>query len=163
MRYFINIIITSLFLFSSCSKMQNSTIISKEFQNEEWSRFEFIEGEMEVKKVPAKYDVIMEVVVSDLYPNSYEMHQKDGSFLFNLTVHNSNGIYRSRDYRFKLKNDEGYWNAEKKNGYYTFQLPIMNELILSDSDTYRFIIENKYSKDPLQGIKSLTLKYINTK
>lgn len=163
MRYFINIVIISLFAFSSCSKTQNNTIINKEFPNDEWSRFEFLEGEMEVKNVPAKYDVVMEIVVSDQYPNTYEMHQKDGNFLFNLTVHNSNGIYRSRDYRFKLKNDEGYWNAEKKNGYYVFQLPVMNELILSDSDIYKFTIENKYPKDPLQGIKSLTLKYINAK
>lgn len=164
MRYFINIIIISLLLFSSCTKVQNNNIIiDKAFQNEEWSRFEFLEGQIEVKKVPAKYDVVMEVVVTDQYPNTYEMHQKDGSFLFNLTVYNSNGLYRSRDYKYRLKNSEGFWNAEKKNGYYTFHLPVMNELTLDDSDTYKFTIENKYSKDPLQGIKSLTLKYINTK
>lgn len=163
MRYFIKIIIISLVIFSSCGTRQDNNIVVKEFQNEEWSRFEFLEGQMEVKKVPAEYDVVMELVVSDQYPNTYEMHQKDGTFMFNLTVYNSNGIYRTNDYKFRLKNNEGYWNAEKKNGYYTFRLPVINEMTLSDSDTYKFVIENKYSKDPLQGIKSLTLKYVNSK
>lgn len=163
MRYFIKIIIISLITFSSCVKRQDNNIVVKVFQNEEWSRFEFLEGQMEIKKVPAEYDVVMELVVSDQYPNTYEMHQKDGTFMFNLTVYNSNGIYRTNDYKFRLKNNEGYWNAEKKNGYYTFRLPVINEMTLSDSDTYKFVIENKYSKDPLQGIKSLTLKYVNSK
>lgn len=159
MRHFIKVVIISLFLFSSCTNKQDSNIIIKEFQNKEWSRFEYLEGEIDVKKTPVKFDIIMEVVVSEQYPNTYEMHQKDGDFLFNLTISNSNGIYRTNNYRFKLKNSEGYWNAEKKNGYYTFQLPVISEMTLSDSDIYKFTIENKYSKDPLQGIKSLTLKY----
>ena len=105
----------------------------------------------------------MEIVVSDQYPSTYEMHQKNGDFLFNLTVLNSNGTYRTNNYKFKLKNNEGYWNADKKDGFYTFRLPVINEMTLSDSDTYKFVIENKYSKDPLQGIKSLILKYENYK
>ena len=161
MRHLINIAIISLFLFLSCTNKKDNKIIIKEFQNKEWSRFEYLEGEMNIKDVPVKFDVIMELVVSDQYPSTYEMHQKNGDFLFNLTVLNSNGIYRTKDYKFKLKNNEGYWNADKKDGYYTFRLPVINEMTLSDSDTYKFVIENKYSKDPLQGIKSLTLKYEN--
>ena len=164
MRYLVNTLFITFFLFVSCTKVQrDNIIITKEFQDEEWSRFEFIEGHIEVKKVPAKFDVIMEVVVSDQYPSTYEMHQKDGAFLFNLTVSNSDGIYRSRDYRYKLKNNEGYWNSEKKNGYYTFFLPVINEMSIEEKDIYKFTIENKYSKDPLQGIKSISLKYINSK
>lgn len=81
--------------------------------------------------------------------------------MFNLTVRDSDGIYRTNDYRFRLKDKDGYWNAEKKDGYYTFHLPVINEITLSDSDIYKFTIENKYSKDPVQGIKSLTLKYVS--
>lgn len=150
-----------LLVFSSCTNMKDNNIIIKEFQNEEWSRFEFLEGSIEIKKVPITFDVVMELVVSDQYPSYYEMHQKDGLFLFNLTVRDSDGIYRTNDYRFRLKDKDGYWNAEKKDGYYTFHLPVINEITLSDSDIYKFTIENKYSKDPVQGIKSLTLKYVS--
>ncbi len=161
MQHLTDIAFVFLLLLSSCVKRQDSSIIVKEFQNEEWSRFEFLEGSMEVKNVPVTYDVVMEVVVSEQYPSTYELHQKDGSFLFNLTVRDSDGIYRTNDYRFKLKDKDGFWNAEKKDGYYTFHLPVINEITLSDSDTYKFIIENKYPKDPVQGIKSLTLKYVS--
>lgn len=150
-----------LLVFSSCTNMKDNNIIIKEFQNEEWSRFEFLEGSIEIKKVPITFDVVMELVVSDQYPSYYEMHQKDGLFLFNLTVRDSDGIYRTNDYRFRLKDKDGYWNAEKKDGYYTFHLPVINEITLSDSDIYKFTIENKYSKDPVQGIKSLALKYVS--
>lgn len=163
MHRFINISIIALLLFSSCTSKKDNNIIIKEFQNEEWSRFELLEGDMDIKDVPVKFDVIMEVVVSDQYPSTYELHQKNGDFLFNLTVLNSNGTYRTKEYKFKLKNNEGYWNADKKDGFYTFRLPVINEMTLSDSDTYKFVIENKYSKDPLQGIKSLILKYENYK
>lgn len=163
MHRFINISIIALLLFSSCTSKKDNNIIIKEFQNEEWSRFELLEGDMDIKDVPVKFDVIMEVVVSDKYPSTYELHQKNGDFLFNLTVLNSNGTYRTNEYKFKLKNNEGYWNADKKDGFYTFRLPVINEMTLSDSDTYKFVIENKYSKDPLQGIKSLILKYENYK
>lgn len=150
-----------LLVFSSCTNMKDNNIIIKEFQNEEWSRFEFLEGSIEIKKVPITFDVVMELVVSDQYPSFYELHQKDGLFMFNLTVRDSDGIYRTNDYRFRLKDKDGYWNAEKKDGYYTFHLPVINEITLSDSDIYKFTIENKYSKDPVQGIKSLTLKYVS--
>lgn len=161
MQHLYSIALVFLFMFSSCIKKQDNNIIVKEFNNEEWSRFEFLEGSIEIKKAPVTFDVVMEVVVSEHYPSTYELHQKDGSLLFNLTVRNSDGVYRSKDYRYKLKNNEGYWNAEKKNGYYTFHLPIINEMSIEEEDVYKFTIENKYTKDPLQGIKSMTLKYID--
>ena len=73
MRYLVNTLFITIFLFASCTKVQkDNIIITREFQDEEWSRFEFLEGQIEVKKVPAKFDVIMEVVVSDQYPSTYE-------------------------------------------------------------------------------------------
>lgn len=163
MRYIFNLILLSLILFSSCNNKQDNIIIHKEFPNEEWQRFEYLKGDMAIIKAPVTYDLAIEVVVSDKYPNEYINHQKDGSFPLNITISNSDGIYRTKDYKFMLKDTEGYWNAEKKDGYYTFVLPVANEMTLTDNDTYRFQIENKYPKDPLCGIKSLKLKYIDAK
>ena len=162
MRSFLNIIVVSLFLFSSCVKNDSNVIIDKKFDNDEWSRFEYLEGSLNVTDNDANNDLFMELFVTDVYPNPYENHQKDGSFLFNLTISNSNGLYRSRDYKFMLKDKDGFWNAEKKDGYYVFKLPIINGITFSDIDIYTFKIENKYPKDPVSGINRLTLKYIES-
>lgn len=162
MRYILNIAVLSIFLFLSCVKDTNHNIVVKEFDNDEWSRFDNLEGSISVTKNDIKYDLLMELVVSDMYPSPYENHQKDGSFLFNLTISNSNGLYRSRDYKFMLKDKDGFWNAEKKDGYYVFKLPIINGITFSDIDIYTFKIENKYPKDPVSGINRLTLKYIES-
>ena len=55
-------------VFSSCSKKQDNIVIYKEFQNQEWGRFEYLEGNFEVVNTPKKYDVVMEVVVNESYP-----------------------------------------------------------------------------------------------
>lgn len=106
----------------------------------------------------------MEIVVDDIYPNPYEAHQTECFLPFNLTIKNpdDNGK-RSKDYRFMLKDKDGNWKAEEKNGLYTFKLPVIEEMTFSEKGTYNFVIENKYSKDPLYGIKSMTLKCIKSK
>ena len=106
----------------------------------------------------------MEISVNDNYPNVYETHQSDCPLLFNLTINNpgDNGR-RSRDYKFMLKDRDGIWKADKKNGCYVFKLPIMEGISFSEKGVYNFKIENKYPKDPLQGVKSVTLKCINSK
>ena len=106
----------------------------------------------------------MEVTVNDDYPNVYENHQTDAPLLFNLTIKNpdSNGG-RSKDFKFTLKDKDGNWKADKKNGYYVFSLPVMNEMTFSEDGVYNFKLENKYPKDPLQGIKSVKIECITSK
>ena len=81
MRYILNTSLLLFILLSSCAKRQDNLIIYKEFTNSEWQRFEYLEGDIEITKTPAKYDLVMEIVVSDKYPSDYVHQQKDGSFL----------------------------------------------------------------------------------
>jgi hypothetical protein len=62
-----------------------------------------------------------------------------------------------------LKDKDGNWKADKKNGYYVFSLPVMNEMTFSEDGVYSFKVENKYPKDPLQGIKSIKIECITSK
>ena len=164
MRIVYSISLLLSLILTSCSSKQDNTVIFKEFPNQEWERFEYLVGEFNVSNSSHKYDIVMEVLVNDNYPNVYETHQKDCPLLFNLTINNPNGNgKRSKDYKFILKDNEGNWKADKKNGCYVFRLPIMEEISLSEKGIYNFKIENKYPKDPLQGIKSVTLKCINSK
>ncbi len=163
MRYILSTIALILML-SSCSKQQDQVVISKNFTNEEWARFEYLNGEIAIKDTPAKYDIIMEVELSEIFPSAYENHRDDCSLSFNMTIKNPEGNgARSRDYNYNLKDKEGNWKANKKDGYYTFRLPIISEMTLGEEGVYQFKIENKYPKDPLQGIKSLTIKCVTSK
>ena len=148
----------------SCTSKQDNIVIHRDFVNEEWPRFEYLEGSVNIDRAPVKYDVIMEVIVSEVYPNVYENHREDNSLLFNMTIKspNSSGA-RSRDYKFSLKDKDGNWKADKKDGYYTFKLPIINEMTFGEEGTYIFKIENKYPKDPLYGIKSVKLECVSSK
>lgn len=163
MRRFIGILLVSMVLFS-CSEKQDNIVISQEFINQEWSRFEYLEGQYKLSKAPSIFDIIMEVTVTDEYPSRYETHQQEAPLSFNLTIKNPNSSgSRSKDFNFKLKDKDGIWRAEKKEGTYTFRLPIMSEVTLNENGIYNFKIENKYPKDPLCGIKSMTLMCIDSK
>lgn len=157
------VLLLSLFL-SSCTSKQDNIVIYREFGNQEWERFEYLTGDFNVNKTSQKYDVVMEVTVNDSYPNIYENHQTDAPLLFNLTIKNpdSNGG-RSKDFRFTLKDKDGNWKADKKNGYYIFRLPVMSEMSFSENGIYSFKVENKYPKDPLQGIKSIKIECVTSK
>ena len=163
MSKIISYILFSVILISSCSRERDNIVINNKFNNEEWERFEYLNGVMSVDRSPAKYDIVMEIVVSDVYPNIYN-NQDDSSLLFNMTIKNPNGNgSRSKDYKYTLKDKEGNWKADKKDGYYVFQLPVISEMTFSEKGDYNFKIENKYPKDPLYGIKSLTLRCVESK
>ncbi|MBE6345695.1 MAG: hypothetical protein E7067_00570 [Lentimicrobiaceae bacterium] len=162
MRYKTVILISLLIAFMSCSNTDNSAVITRDFSEEQWSRFEYLQADFRVDRAPVEYDIVMEVVVSDIFPNVYEAHQEESTLSFNLTITNPNDDgFRSRNYNFNLKDKDGNWKAEKENGYYHYKLPIINDMTFSEEGIYKFQIENKYSKEPLYGIKSLTLKCIN--
>lgn len=158
------LIFMSLLFISSCSNNNDNIVINKEFQNNEWSRFDFLEGTVNVDKAPVKYDIVMEVMVTDIYPNAYENHRDDSALKFNMTIKSPNNSgFRSKDYNYNLKDKEGNWKSEKQGDYYVFKLPIISEMTFSEEGVYNIKIENKFPKDPLQGIKSLTLKYNQSK
>lgn len=160
MRLLSNFLILSLLVFCSCSGKQDNIVIYKEFQDNEWSRFDYLNGEFEISS-PGKYDIVMEIAVNDNFPNIYEIHHEECTFSFNMTIKNPNDSgSRSKDYRYKLKDNDGNWKSDKENGYYVFKLPVISEMTLGEKGTYSFKIENKYTKDPMYGIKSLTLKCI---
>ena len=65
--------------------------------------------------------------------------------------------YRSKGYKFSLKDKEGHWNSELKDGCYTFDFPINKQFLITDPGNYRFQIEYRMPITPLVGIKELKL------
>lgn len=162
MRFILGLLFAVFISLTSCSSRDNGIVISKEFTDEQWARFDYLEGNIDIDKTSEKYDVVMEVAVSDIFPNIYENHQDNSTLSVNLTIINpdNNGM-RSRNYNFNLKDKDGNWKSENVNGYYIFKLPMISEMTFTEKGTYKFKLENKYSKDPLYGIKSLTIRCIN--
>ena len=138
-----------LCLFGCMQKEENKVVLHREFYETLWERFDYVQDSIEVK-AETTYDLSLKIAFTDDY--SY----KDFSMVF--TVFSSDGEpYRSKTYKFNLKDDEGNWNVEKVDGCHTFVLPINKSLRISEVGTYLFQIENRMPITPLVGVKELTL------
>ena len=151
-------LIIMVFGLSSCSEKQDSTVISKDFSGEQWGRFDYLEADFNVVKAPMIADLVMELEVSDVFPNIYPYHEDDdGTFVITLSINAPDGSQRSREFTFRLKDRNGNFKSENTEGYYHFELPLINGMSFSEKGEYHFKVENKYSKDPLYGVKSLRI------
>ena len=160
---FIGLIIITLGLLS-CSGKQNADVSSREFEGEVWSRFDYLTASYNVAKAPMTADLVLELEVSDVFPDVYPYPEADrGIFTFVMTISAPDGSRRSREYSYRLKDDDGNFKAEKVDGYYHYSLPLINEMSFSVKGDYDFKIENKYYKDPLYGVKSLKINCLQIK
>lgn len=149
---------------ASCSKKQDGAVLSRDFEGEKWGRFDYLEASYNVVKAPMTADLVMNIELSDVFPNIYPYHDDDdGLFVITMTVNSPDGGRRSREFKFRLKDNDGNFKSEKVDGYYHFELPLISEMSFNVNGDYRFKIENKYSKDPLCGIKSLNINCLQIK
>lgn len=124
-------------------------MLHREFYQTVWERFDFVSNTVEIKE-PTTYDLGLRISFTDDYP--YD----NISLVF--TVFNSDGTpYRSKGYKYRVKDPEGHWNSELTEGCYTFELPINKALQLTEAGTYDFQIEQTMPVTPLVGVKELTL------
>ena len=148
----------------SCSEKQGSDVLSREFDGEIWHRFDYVMASYKVVKVPMTADLVLDVEVSDVYPNVYPYHDDDnGNLTIEMTITYPDGSRRSREYFYRLKDKDGNFKSEKIDGYYHYSLPLINEIGFNERGEYVFKIENKYSKDPLCGIKCLKINCLEIK
>ena len=150
--------------FVSCKEKQTGDVLAREFDGEIWHRFDYLTASYNVVKAPMTADLVLEVEVSDVYPNVYPYHDDDnGCLTIEMTITSPDGSRRSREYFYRLKDKDGNFKSEKVDGYYHYSLPLINEMSFSESGEYVIKVENKYSKDPLYGIKSLNINCLEIK
>ncbi|MCR5036296.1 MAG: hypothetical protein K6A73_03125 [Bacteroidales bacterium] len=150
--------------FVSCSKTQSGEVLSREFEGERWPRFDYLTASYKVVKAPMTADLVLDVTISDVFPNDYPYHvDDDGTLSIAMTITSPDGSRRSREYYFRLKDKEGNFKSEKVDGYYHYSLPLINEMSFNKNGVYTFKVENKYSKDPLCGIKKLDINCLQIK
>jgi len=147
------IVALCLGLFGCQQQTKDKELLHRDFYNTIWERFDYVRTDVEVT-ASTSYDLSMRISFTDDYPYN------DFSMIFTVFDKNDNP-YRSKAYKFNLKDADDQWNAEKKDGCYTFILPINRNLMITDPGKYQFVIEQRMPITPIVGVKELTL--INNK
>ena len=135
---------------ASCGRQEsNSTLIERTFHADTWERFDYVSNTIEVKE-STTYDLSLNISFTEAY--LYD----DFSMVF--TVFSADETpYRSRAYKFKLKDTSGGWNSQLTNGCYTFELPINKAFQITEAGTHRFQIEYRMPVTPIAGVRHLSL------
>jgi len=148
-RYILIAIMISAFLCGCSHQEKNTELIHRDFYETLWERFDYVRNDIEIKE-STTYDLALRISFTEKYTYN------DISLVF--TIFDANGTpYRSKGYKFDLKDADGNWKSELKDGCYTFELPINKSLQITDPGTYRFQIEYRMPITPILGVKSLTL------
>ncbi len=138
-----------LCLFGCARQEKNTALLHRTFYETLWERFDYVKDNIEVKS-ETSYDLSMKIAFTD--DNPYN------NFSMVFTVFSSDGTpYRSKAYKFLVKDDEGQWNVESVDGCHTYVLPINKDFRIVDPGTYTFQIENRMPITPVVGVKEVTL------
>ena len=148
-RFFMVVMVVCMALTGCRQQEQNKEVLHREFYNTVWERFDYVRNEVDVATATT-YNLNLQISFTDDYAYN------DFSMIFTVFDSNENP-YRTKGYKFKLKDEEGNWNVEKKDGCYTFTLPINKQLPISDPGKYQFVVEQRMPITPVVGVKELVL------
>jgi len=138
--------IFGLLLLASCSQ---SLVFEEEkvFEDLIWNRFDLIEMDIPVEDENAIYDLKVRFVHTDVFPLD--------QIAMNITLYFPNGGMRSRDYDFRLQNEELQWTGKHKGRFYTHEFPVIVGMRFPEKGITRLRIENKLTKFNNPGIYSV--------
>ena len=139
-----------LFCLGGCKQQgEDAELLQRSFYNNQWERFDYVRNNVQVKEATT-YDLSLRVSFTEEYPYDY--------FSMVFAIHDEEeNPYRARGYKFKLKDKDGNWNSEMKDGCYTYVLPINKQLQITDPGQYQFKIEQRMPITPLVGVKEIAL------
>ena len=157
------LIIMTLGMFS-CKGKQSADVLSREFDGEIWRHYDYITASYNVVRAPMTADLVLDVEVSDVFPDVYPYPEADKGILsFVMAINAPDGSRRTREYTYRLKDNDGNFKAEKVDGYYHYSLPLISEMSFRENGNYEFKIESTYPKEPLYGIKRLSISCLQIK
>lgn len=149
-RSIIAAILCTCLCFWGCSEQENSRVLlERSFFEETWERFDYVKNTIQIEE-ETTYDLSMKISFTDDYP--YD----DFSMVFTV-FDAADSPYRSKGYKFNLKESDGQWKAPSANGTHTFEFPINKALTITDAGTYTFQIEYRMPYTPITGVKHLSL------
>ena len=135
---------------SAChNSKRDNALLSRSFPTSSWERFDYVVKDIEVKK-PTTYNLVMDVVFDPSYTYNYF------SAVFTIFDNHENP-FRSKDYKFILKDNDGTWKSTLTDQGYHFSFPINSELNINEPGVYTFRLENRMPITPLTGIKEIKI------
>lgn len=140
-----------LMMMASCQNgSKDKVLLTRDFHPSGWERFDFITDELDVKQ-PTTYDITMKASFDDSYTADY--------FSVVFTVFDSEDQpLRAKNYKFSLKEKDGTWKSDLKDGLYTFTFPINSEMSFNEPGRYILQLENHMPITPLIGIRHISLR-----
>jgi len=131
-----------LILLSSCTQ---STVFReyKKMKNVSWNRFDILEFE-----VPVEKDYVLDFELAFRH-HTYFPYDK---LFVNITFYSPGSDFRSADYEFELKDEEGNWLADGMGELWDINFPIRNGMRFSEAGICKVRIENSYSKFETPGV-----------
>ncbi|MBR3709863.1 MAG: hypothetical protein IKM99_02740 [Bacteroidales bacterium] len=139
---------------SSChSGKKGNALLSRSFPTYNWERFDFVKTEIDLKK-PTTYNLVLNVAFDPSYTQNY--------FSVVFTVFDENEHpFRTKGYKFTLKEKDGSWKSTLTDGSYHYSFPINSELSINEPGKYTFQLENRMPITPLTGIQSIEIINLN--
>lgn len=143
-------LLITLFALVSCGGSSKSNVIlSQTFDASGWEKFSPVYSDVEVSR-PVTYNLSLKVAFDDNYSD------RDFNVVFTV-FDSSESPVRAKAYSFRIKDNDGSWKSEKKDGVYEFDFPINKSLSISDPGKYRFQVDSRMPITPVYGIKKLEL------
>lgn len=142
-------VIGLMFLVSCHTKTGNNVLLSRTFSEVGWERFDFIVQDVAIKE-PTTYDLSLSVSFDPSYAYDHLM--------VSFSIFDAQGNpYRTKRYKFKLKESDGTWKSSLVDGYYHFTLPINSALTIYEPGSYSFQLESNMPITPLAGIREISI------
>ena len=144
------IITVFLLSLSAChTNKKEEALLSRQFPTSSWERFDFITDDIQIKK-PTTYNLSLDVCFDPSYTYNYI------SVVFTVFDEYDNP-FRTKDYKFYLKERDGSWKSTLTDQGYHFSFPINSELNINEPGLYKFQLESRMPITPLQGINEIKL------
>jgi gliding motility-associated lipoprotein GldH len=120
----------------------------RKIDNMTWNRFDIIEFEVPVEEGD-KLDFYLALRHHTAFP--YD------KLFVNITFYTPGGEFRSANYDFDLKDEEGNWLADGMGELWDIELPVRSEMQFSETGICKVRLENQYPKVNTPGILELGL------
>lgn len=129
----------------------DKTLAKRAFTSLGWERFDFVTGELDIKK-PTTYDLSLSVSFDPSYAYNH--------FSVVFTLFDSEGNpFRSKSYKYMVKDTDGSWKSTLENGHYHFTFLINSELSINEPGVYKCQLESHMPITPLLGVNEVAIIY----
>ena len=114
------------------------------FEHLIWNRFDFVEYDFEINNTNELVDLKVSFMHTASFATDY--------IVMNISLYDPDGGFRSRDYEFRLQDENMQWLGKEANNIYSLDFDVLKNQQFSQPGTYHIRIENKMTKFNLTNV-----------